>query len=297
MTAPLCARAAALAALTTLAANALAEPATFKIDESASELRVVSSTFSVLVFGIPGAESEPGSFDAPLAGTIEADLGAGTVRILPSTSVAAVDETDYLPGDLATPDVPAPGSFAIVYGTSPIAGFDVFVVTRGVTVSLENDAPVAVDPIDGSFAVSTLGGVATAGTLDVDANGPIQGTVAGEPLGSNASTDPGALTGPAGDETLSIPLAYTLQSITTEGALTVVLEGEIVARRVAPACAADINADGVTDVFDFAGLTAGFGSGPGATLAQGDITGDGHVDVFDFAELAADFGCGVLPER
>jgi 1,4-alpha-glucan branching enzyme len=59
----------------------------------------------------------------------------------------------------------------------------------------------------------------------------------------------------------------------------------------APACAGDVNGDGVTDVFDFSDLAAGFGAGPGATRAQGDLTGDGLVDVFDFAALAGDFGC------
>jgi hypothetical protein len=58
-----------------------------------------------------------------------------------------------------------------------------------------------------------------------------------------------------------------------------------------PGCVADINGDGVTDVFDFADLASDFGAGPGATRAQGDVNGDGFVDVFDFADLASDFGC------
>jgi hypothetical protein len=63
-------------------------------------------------------------------------------------------------------------------------------------------------------------------------------------------------------------------------------------RAPTPACAGDVNGDGVTDVFDFSDLAANFGAGPGATREQGDLTGDGFVDVFDFGELAADFGCG-----
>jgi hypothetical protein len=58
-----------------------------------------------------------------------------------------------------------------------------------------------------------------------------------------------------------------------------------------PACPGDIDGDNDTDVFDFAALADGFGSGPGATRGAGDLTGDGFVDVFDFATLAEDFGC------
>jgi CxxC motif-containing protein (DUF1111 family) len=57
-------------------------------------------------------------------------------------------------------------------------------------------------------------------------------------------------------------------------------------------CEADVNGDGVTDVFDFSDLAANFGAGPAATREMGDLTGDGYVDAFDFAELTADYGCG-----
>jgi photosystem II stability/assembly factor-like uncharacterized protein len=63
----------------------------------------------------------------------------------------------------------------------------------------------------------------------------------------------------------------------------------------APSCAGDVNGDGTTDVFDFAGLSAAFGSTPGdpSWLEDADLNGDGEVDVFDFAELSADFGCAI----
>jgi hypothetical protein len=62
-------------------------------------------------------------------------------------------------------------------------------------------------------------------------------------------------------------------------------------------CPADLNGDGVVDVFDFADLTAGFGNGiPNcASRSEGDINCDGVVDVFDFAELTANFGCDSNP--
>ncbi len=59
----------------------------------------------------------------------------------------------------------------------------------------------------------------------------------------------------------------------------------------APACDADLDNDGDTDVFDFSTMAANFGAGPDATFQMGDLNADGFVDVFDFAELTAEFGC------
>jgi hypothetical protein len=61
-----------------------------------------------------------------------------------------------------------------------------------------------------------------------------------------------------------------------------------------PACPGDIDGDGDTDVFDFADLTAAFGTSLGdpGYNPDADLTGDDTVDVFDFGELTSDFGCG-----
>lgn len=57
-----------------------------------------------------------------------------------------------------------------------------------------------------------------------------------------------------------------------------------------PACPGDLDADGDTDVFDFATFAGNFGMGvpPGT---GGDFDADGTVTVLDFATIAGDFGC------
>jgi regulation of enolase protein 1 (concanavalin A-like superfamily) len=60
--------------------------------------------------------------------------------------------------------------------------------------------------------------------------------------------------------------------------------------RSTPVCPGDLNGDGVVNVFDYATLTASFGTTSGATPQQGDTDGDGDVDVVDFAALAGNFG-------
>ena len=58
-----------------------------------------------------------------------------------------------------------------------------------------------------------------------------------------------------------------------------------------PACAADLDSDGDTDVFDFAIFGANFGLSvtPGT---NGDFDGNGQVTVLDFGLFAGNFGCG-----
>lgn len=71
-------------------------------------------------------------------------------------------------------------------------------------------------------------------------------------------------------------------------------------RNVPPPCRADLDADGDTDVLDFAVIAANFGTDDHAPFHDGDLDGDGDVDVLDFAEYLVDFGCepGVpSPER
>jgi hypothetical protein len=57
-----------------------------------------------------------------------------------------------------------------------------------------------------------------------------------------------------------------------------------------PACRADLDGDGDTDVFDFGVFAATFGLSVPA-LTAGDLDGDSDVDIFDFGLFAADFGC------
>ncbi len=70
------------------------------------------------------------------------------------------------------------------------------------------------------------------------------------------------------------------------GSITVTVRATLV-----PACAGDINGDGMTNSQDFNILAGNFGGGPGLTRAQGDLTGDGFVNSADFNVLAGDFGC------
>jgi hypothetical protein len=57
-------------------------------------------------------------------------------------------------------------------------------------------------------------------------------------------------------------------------------------------CAADLDGNCTTDVFDFTVFATGFGSSGLAPYTGGDLDGDGDVDVFDFTVYAIDFGCG-----
>jgi hypothetical protein len=55
-----------------------------------------------------------------------------------------------------------------------------------------------------------------------------------------------------------------------------------------------LNADGNTDVLDFAVLLVAFGTSaeePGFDPAP-DLEADGVINVLDFAEFVSDFGCG-----
>ncbi len=70
------------------------------------------------------------------------------------------------------------------------------------------------------------------------------------------------------------------------GSITVTVRATLV-----PACAGDVNGDGMTNSQDFNIMAGNFGGGPGLTRAQGDLTGDGFVNSADFNVLAGDFGC------
>jgi hypothetical protein len=58
-----------------------------------------------------------------------------------------------------------------------------------------------------------------------------------------------------------------------------------------PRCTGDINADGVTDVYDFVELAGSFGTPGGATREDGDLNEDGAVNATDFGIFATNFGC------
>lgn len=61
----------------------------------------------------------------------------------------------------------------------------------------------------------------------------------------------------------------------------------------APACAADLDGSGTTDVLDFAIFAAAFGStlGDANFDPAADLDGSNTIDVLDFSLFAADFGC------
>ena len=64
-----------------------------------------------------------------------------------------------------------------------------------------------------------------------------------------------------------------------------------------PICTGDVDADGATNVFDFARLVQSYGVTEGATRADGDLDGNGTVDALDFAVFVADFGCDATEFR
>lgn len=58
--------------------------------------------------------------------------------------------------------------------------------------------------------------------------------------------------------------------------------------RIGCACAADFNADGMVDFFDYADFVSAFASGAAAT----DINADGVIDFFDYLDFARAFAAG-----
>ena len=90
---------------------------------------------------------------------------------------------------------------------------------------------------------------------------------------------------------IASPFLYAVKIRATNGAGTYADQFFIGVQTPPPACAGDVNLDGVTDIFDFGQLGVYFGTLSGATREQGDLDGDGDVDVFDFAVFLADFGC------
>ena len=150
-------------------------------------------------------------------------------------------------------------------------------------------AGVAAIPYGGGSSV--VGGVegdvgdAYAGVVSIDL-APASNLAAGVSLPFqahvNTSAGPGSYqsvyTINVSDE--DIPGATALGSITVTVQVT-----------IAPACAGDVNGDGMTNSADFNIIAGNFGGGPGLTRAQGDLTGDGFVNSADFNVLAGDFGC------
>ena len=58
----------------------------------------------------------------------------------------------------------------------------------------------------------------------------------------------------------------------------------------APACPADLDGDGDTDIADLAELLSNYGMASGAVQGDGDLDGDGDVDLSDLAALLAVYG-------
>jgi hypothetical protein len=62
-----------------------------------------------------------------------------------------------------------------------------------------------------------------------------------------------------------------------------------------PACVADLNGDGATNVLDFSAFVSAFGTNLGdpGYLPAADFDQSGTIDVLDFAVFLGDFGCPV----
>jgi hypothetical protein len=165
---------------------------------------------------------------------------------------------------------------------APVAPGEEVTVTAQVKQSINdpiaagNALSVSIEWFDAGGARASLG---SSGTVILDSSSP-------QDIFFEASYSAIA---PASTASARVNFVYTQVN---EGGGAALIDDVTFAITPGPACAGDVNGDGVTDVFDFSDLAANFGAGPDATREQGDLNGDGVVDVFDFGDLAADFGCG-----
>jgi|GEM_PF-4934405 len=260
----------------------------FEIDPALSELSIVDGRITIQgAVTFDALEAEPGSWTAPLAGTLEVETDAGELRVLGSSMVSAVDGTLFVPGAPGAPETPAPGSYKVLYPTAPALGFDFTSVTRNLTFSVDDGDSTMLDP-SGTFAVMDQTWTVTSGVADLSAGNPPQSDLTTVAPVANDPATLGSLTSEGGVETLTIPVSLTL---VISGGITNILlefEGEVVATRsTTPACPADLSGDGTVGAEDLAALVTAWGVNPGSAA---DLDGDGSVGASDLAAMIGAWG-------
>lgn len=289
---PMTCRACFTAAASLLLANAaLAATQTYTVDQAQSQLNITGGNLSVSIFSFPVLATAPGSLTAPLAGFVDADLIEGpvtTIQILGTTRIDAVDHDAYLPGVLATPTVPAPGSFAVRFNTVPFTAMNVMAVTRGMTLTTEDEARVVTAgqfDADGEI-LSIVNGLAD---INMD---PFEGDLSTIPPTKNLTFDSATLTQADGVETLTIPIAFVVDLSTDIALMHLDFAGTVVATRtLAPACPGDVAGnDSTVNVDDLNAILSVFNTSVGAGSPLDLANDDGFVDVDDLNVVLSNWG-------
>ena len=228
------------------------------IDSSLGGFGLLSGTVVIDDTDLTSAGAGKGSADADDVITVELDAVDHS-----NASFESLADADGMVIDFGTV-----GQFASV---APV-GASVWnlVSPNGATAGLD------VDAVNGSGATAVVSiDLGTSSNLD-----------AGQARDFFASVDTSAALG-FYESTYTVSVSdENIPGATAQGALVVTVRATI-----APACAGDINGDGMTNAADFTVMAGNFGAGPGMTRAQGDLTGDGFVNAADFTILAGDFGC------
>ena len=147
--------------------------------------------------------------------------------------------------------------------------------------SVANGTPTLIGP-----SLSTLTGLQNSPWATGDTSWPTGVTVA------SGAFSPGAMPG-FGDGAFEASLFTSVGSAATPGATTLDVDFTTeVSTNLGALLQADYNGDGVVDLLDLDILGTNFGSGPGATRAEGDSNGDGFVDLLDLDTLGQEFGTG-----
>lgn len=225
----------ALALASTPAARA--ETLTLAVDPELSSI-TLSGFVEFSGTKVPLKEQMPNSLTANYAGTIPVEVGGGSIQFLGGAAIRALEPNDWQPGIGGVN-----GSAKASYGAKATATIIIFTVNAvAASRNLILDATSAILPLSaGKFAGGDIGFkfVDTANTtIDFRASGAIneQGTKILSGLLTNNVAALGTFEGPAGGETLTIPVdsKFIFEAETDDGSkvkFELTFKGQFVAKR------------------------------------------------------------------
>lgn len=271
----------------------------YTVDPGRSRLFVVTGSIELL-----GGENVPvqplaaGGFSAALMGQINADVTANRIAFQETTRVIPIEHDLYLPGPIASPSTPAPGSYAIFFATQSVQGFDVSSVLRGLEFSWwDNFSNTLFGGVNKTFSVTGTLWSVMAGVADLSLGNPPQTDLTTVPPSPNFSLFDGVLSTAGQVETLTVPISYKMRIFSSFDIITLNFEGTVVATRTvvgadgacchgstcsvvsASACG------GVNQTFAGAGMACnatGVGTAPCCLADFNHVGGVTVQDIFDF---------------
>jgi hypothetical protein len=267
-----------------------AQIATFQLDASQSYLRIVPTTwggfppepvsgtmFSTLL-GI--AEQQPGSLRTSLSGQLVGSVNGNSLSILPGVTLVAGlhSQAPFLPSPAITGSPGGVDNFGAVGEYLPAVPLgNGHIALREAVATIVGGAVTIGDP------AASLEYSVTSGILDFDLGYPVEPETGYVDLPLVLPTalneSPADVTGSLGS-TIRIPFSlefpFDLVEEPNDDSL-LVMEGLIVATRVAASAPGDFTGDGSVNGLDLAEWKAAFGA-----TAEADGDGDGDSDGRDF---------------